>query len=96
MEIIKEEHTPEVSYYTVRVNNRLIKYEKILEIIERIDDYILSNGTIDKETLKEDILEPRDYIVTIKGDNTSCTCKNCLFRKTKCRHITFVEDETKS
>jgi len=96
MEIIKQEKVGNIYYFNVKVTNKLIGINKVLEIIENIEDYQDKNGKIDKETLREDVLEVKDYLVIIDGKRTSCTCKNELFRQTKCRHINFVLDYMKN
>ena len=91
MEIINEETTNSGTYYTIKVVNKLIKVEKLLEIIDNFSDYQDKYGKFDTESLKEDILCPREYVVKV-SDKITCTCKNSLFRKTPCRHITFIKN----
>lgn len=89
MEIEKIEKVEGKTYVTVKVVNKFIDIKRIIVILDNIDDYFDKKGKLDVNTLKEEILCPRTYLVTIGIFNT-CTCKNALFRKTPCRHIQFA------
>lgn len=91
MEIKSVENVGDIKYVTVKVVNKLIKVDKVLELIDNIEDYFDKDGKIDVELFKEDILGARDYLVTIDGTHTSCTCKAQIFKKTNCRHIRFAQ-----
>jgi len=96
MEIIKEEDVGDIKYITIESINKLIETNKILEIIENIDDYIDKYGKVDIESLKEDILNPRTYLVKIVNKKITCTCKSAIFNKNKeCRHIRLVREYLK-
>ena len=90
MEIKSVEDVGSIKYVTVKVTNKLIKVEKVIELIENIEDYFDKERNFDKESFKEDVLETRTYLVTIDGTHTTCTCKAQIFKKSTCRHIKYV------
>lgn len=92
MEIVKIENVGNLKYVTVKVINKLIKVDKIIELIENVEDYIGNKGQFDKDSFKEDVLETREYLVTIEGTHTACTCKAQVFKKTNCRHIKYAKN----
>lgn len=96
MEIIKIEESGDIKYFTIKVVNKFIKAEKVIELIDNVEDYIDKENNFDKDSFKEDVLEPREYLITLKGKKAECTCKNSLFRKTPCRHIKFCEEYLKN
>ena len=96
MEITEIVKTQKAARYTIKVADKLIKANKILEIIENLEDYIDKKGNIDKDSIKEDILNTRTHIVEVSEKGIICTCKNGLFRKTDCRHINFVREYLKN
>jgi len=92
MEIIEKNIIDEnITYFTIKVSNKLIKVDKVIELIENIEDYFDSKGNFDKDSFKEDVLETRTYLVTIDGTHTACTCKAQVFKKSNCRHIRFAQ-----
>ena len=98
MEIVSKDVVNGVNCYTVRVFNKLVKVEKVLELIENLDDYFDKDFNLDKESLKEDLLNPRDYVVKVNDPNSitgkSCDCKGYYFKK-NCRHINFILENEK-
>jgi len=97
MIIKSEEDVGDIKYLTIESINKLIETDKILEIIENINDYVDKFGKIDKESLKEDILNPRTYLVKVVGKVITCTCKSAIFNKNKeCRHIKLVKEYLKT
>ena len=96
MEIISDEIIGEKRYITVKSINKLIKSEKVLEIVENIYDYVDKEGVIDKESIIEDLLEPREYKVIINKKEFGCECKSAIFnKKIECRHIKLVKEYLK-
>jgi len=83
-----------ITYYTIKVSNKLIKVDKVIDLIDNVEDYIDKSGKFDKISFKEDVLESRTYVVKKIGNKYTCTCKNSLFNKNKpCRHILLVKNE---
>jgi len=86
--------------YTVRTFNKLIRYDKVLEVLKNIEDYMDKDGKIDIKLVKEELLEYREYIVKLNDPyspiGVSCTCKGYYFKKGKCRHIKFVLNKIKN
>lgn len=99
MEIELVENVNGMKCYTVKTFNKLINSNKVLELLENLDDYKDKNGKIDIELIKEDLLNYRENIVKLNDPHSpigvSCTCKGYYFKKGKCRHIQFVLDKVK-
>ena len=91
IKIKKKEEIPGITYYTIEVTKANIPIQKILDLIDNADDYLSKDG-FDKESFKEDVIGASEYLITAIGDVYTCTCKNCLFSKTECRHIAFVRE----
>ena len=84
-----------ITYYTIKVSNKLIKVDKVIELIDNIEDYFDKNRNFDKDSFKEDVLDQRTYIVKKNFNSFTCTCKNSIFNKNKpCRHILYIQNET--
>lgn len=85
--------------YTIKIFNKLVKSSKIFKVLENIEDYIDNKGKIDIESIKEDLLNYREYIVRLNDPYSpigmSCTCKGYYFKKGKCRHIKYVLNNIK-
>jgi len=84
--------------YTIKTFNKLIRYDKVLEVLENITDYMDNENKIDIDLIKEDLLEYREHIVKL-GDpyspiGVSCTCKGYYFKK-QCKHIKFILSKIK-
>ena len=92
MEVVNVDNAGDIKYLTIKVVNKLINVDKIIELIENVEDYIGQNGEFDKDSFKEDVLNPREYLVTIDGTHTACTCKAQVFKKTICRHIRYCKN----
>ena len=94
MQIIEETESNGIKYFTIQVTSKLVKTEKIIEILNNLDDYFDKFGKLDKDALKEDLLDIRIYKLQVSKfiKKITCDCKNCLFRKTECRHIKFIQD----
>ncbi|MFW9872091.1 MAG: SWIM zinc finger family protein [Candidatus Thorarchaeota archaeon] len=80
--------------YTIKTYNKLVSYQKILKLLDNLDDYKDKEGNIDIDCIKEDLLDYRTHIVKLNDTSSpegfSCTCKGFYFKKGKCRHIKFV------
>lgn len=83
--------------FEVFVENQLISKKKIIEFIENIDDYLdfkpdYNAVIVDKGSMKEDLLNPRTYLVKEDSNSSigySCECKGYYYNK-NCRHICFI------
>lgn len=80
--------------HTVKTFNKLVSSDKVIELLNNLDDYKDKNGKLDIESIKEDLLNYRENIVKLNDTYSpigmSCTCKGYYFKKGKCRHINWV------